>query len=57
MAVVRTVKKKHYFECEVGPRGRGVLRQTLLTFCSTTPSVALVNLIKDNYCSKSIIEY
>ena len=40
MAVVRTVKKKHYFECEVGPRGWGVLRQTLLTFCSTTPSVA-----------------
>ena len=29
---IKTTKKKHYFECEVGPRGRGVLRQTLLTF-------------------------
>ena len=37
---VRTVRKKHFYECEVGPRGRSVLRQTLLTFCSKTPSVA-----------------
>ena len=26
---VKTTRKKHYFEFEVGPRGRGVLRQTL----------------------------
>ena len=36
---IKTTKKKHYFECQVGPRGRGVLRQTFLTFCSVSPSV------------------
>ena len=37
---VRTQKKKDYYECKVGHRGRGMLRQTLLMFCSTTPAVA-----------------
>ena len=27
---VKTTRKKHYFECEVGPSGRGILRQTIL---------------------------
>ena len=34
---VRSFKKKYYFECELGPRGLGVLRQTRLSF-SGTPS-------------------
>ena len=29
---VKTVRKKHYYECEVGPRGQGVMRQTFLSF-------------------------
>ena len=33
---VKTVRRKHYFECEVGPRGQGVMRQTLLSFSRTT---------------------
>ena len=41
---IRTTRKKHYFECEVGPRGRGVLRQTLLTFWSITPSITSCSL-------------
>ena len=36
---VKTVRRKHYFECEVGPRGQGVMRQTLLSF-SRTPTLA-----------------
>ena len=37
---IRSVKKKHYFECELGPKGVGVLRQTRLSFSGTssTPS-------------------
>ena len=34
---VKTFKKKPYFECDLGPRGQGVLRQTRLSF-SRTPS-------------------
>ena len=34
---VRRMKKKPYYECDIGPRGQGVLRQTLLSF-SRTPS-------------------
>ena len=37
---MRSFKKKYYFECELGPRGLGVLRQTRLSFSGTpsTPS-------------------
>ena len=34
---VKSFRKKHYFECELGPRGQGVLRQTHLSF-SRTPA-------------------
>ena len=34
----KTTKKKYYFECERGPRGQGVLRQTRLLF-SKTPAL------------------
>ena len=37
---VKTTRKKHYFECEVGPSGRGILRQTVLQFALVSPSVA-----------------
>ena len=37
---VKTSKKKHYFECEVGPSGRGILRQTVLQFALVSPSFA-----------------
>ena len=36
---VETTTKKHYFECEVGPSGRGVLRQTVLQFALVSPSI------------------
>ena len=40
---VKTTKKKHYFECEVGPSGRGVLRQTVLKFSSVSPSITTLS--------------
>ena len=38
--VIRRMKKVPYFECDLGPRRRGVLRQTTLSFTRTpsTPS-------------------
>ena len=37
---IRTYKKKPYYKCDLGPRGQGVLRQTLLSFprTPTTPA-------------------
>ena len=32
---VKSYKKKPYFECDLGPNGRGVLRQTQLSFLRT----------------------
>ena len=34
---VKSYKKKPYFECDLGPQGRGPLRQTRLSFTKTTP--------------------
>ena len=34
---VKSYKKKPYFECDLGPQGRGPLRQTRLSFIKTTP--------------------
>ena len=31
---IRSFKRKHCFECDLGPRGQGVLRQTKLSFSS-----------------------
>ena len=38
--MTRRMKKVPYYECDLGPRGRGVLRQTTLSFTRTptTPS-------------------
>ena len=38
--LIKKMKKVPYFECDLGPRGRGVLRQTTLSFIRTptTPS-------------------
>ena len=38
----KSTKKKYYYECEMGPRGQGVLRQTRLSF-SRTPSLSSRN--------------
>ena len=44
---VRSFKKKYYYECEVGPRGRGVLRQTRLSFSGTPSSPAMTGVGHD----------
>ena len=33
---IKTTKKKPYYECELGPQGQGVLRQTRLSFSKTS---------------------
>ena len=33
--MTRRMKKVPYYECDLGPRGRGVLRQTTLSFTRT----------------------
>ena len=40
---VKTTRKKHYFECEVGPSGRGILRQTVLQFALVSPSITTLS--------------
>ena len=37
---MRTFKKKPYFECDLGPRGQGILRQTQLSFSKTPTTPA-----------------
>ena len=39
---VKSYKKKPYFECDLGPNGRGVLRQTQLSFLRTPSLTRLV---------------
>ena len=48
----KMVTRHYYYSCDVGPRGRGRLKQTTLSFRKTTPTRPEDNPRGDNFVDK-----